>query len=74
MNIDLEICVRILLIKIIPAFVGVLLVVADGSLSAWLTLLARMCDFGIALLSYFKEVDCMKKVLAVVRKGVSGVT
>ena len=53
MNIDLEICVRILLIKIIPAFVGVLLVVADGSLSAWLTLLARMCDFAIALLSYF---------------------
>ena len=74
MNIDLEICVRILLIKIIPAFVGVLLVVADGSLSAWLTLLARMCDFAIALSSYFKEVDCMKKVLAVVGKGVSGVT
>lgn len=74
MNIDLEICVRILLIKIIPAFVDVLLVVADGSLSAWLTLLARMCDFAIALLSYFKEVDCMKKVLAVVGKGVSGVT
>lgn len=74
MNIDLEICVRILLIKIIPAFVGVLLVVADGSLSAWLTLLARMCDFAIALLSYFKEVACMKKVLAVVGKGVSGVT
>ena len=74
MNIALEICVRILLIKIIPAFVGVLLVVADGSLSAWLTLLARMCDFAIALLSYFKEVDCMKKVLAVVGKGVSGVT
>ena len=74
MNIDLEICVRILLIKIIPAFVDVLLVVADGSLSAWLTLLARMCGFAIALLSYFKEVDCMKKVLAVVGKGVSGVT
>ena len=74
MNIDLEICVRILLISIIPAFVDVLLVVADGSLSAWLTLLARMCDFGIALLRYFKEVDCMKKVLAVVGKGVSGVT
>ena len=50
-----HICVRILLIKIIPAFVGVLLVVADGSLSARLTLLARMCDFAIALLSYFKE-------------------
>lgn len=74
MNIALEICVRILLIKIIPAFVGVLLVVANGSLSAWLTLLARMCDFAIALLRYFKEVDCMKKVLAVVGKGVSGVT
>ena len=74
MNIDLKICVRILLIKIISAFVGVLLVVADGSLSAWLTLLARMCDFAIALLNCFKEVDCMKKVLAVVGKGVSGVT
>ena len=61
MNTDLEICVRILLIKIISPFVGVLLVIADGSLSAWLTLLARMCDFGIALLRYFKEVDCMKK-------------
>ena len=73
MNIDLKICVRILLIKIISAFVGVLLVVAEVCLSAWLTLLARMCDFGIALLSYFKEVDCMKKVLAVVGKGVSGV-
>lgn len=56
------------------AFVGVLLVFADGSLSAWLTLLARLCDFAVALLNFFKEVDCMKKVLAVVGKGASGVT
>ena len=55
------------------ALVGVLLVIADGSLSAWLTLLARLCDFAIALLNCFKEVNCMKKVLAVVGKGVSGV-
>ena len=55
------------------ALVGVLLVFADGSLSAWLTLLARLCDFAIALLNCFKEVNCMKKVLAVVGKGVSGV-
>ena len=56
------------------ALVGVLLVFADGSLSAWLTLLARLCDFAIALLNCFREVNCMKKVLAVVGKGVSGVT
>jgi hypothetical protein len=49
------------------------LVITDGSLSAWLTLLARLCDFAIALLNCFKEVNCMKKVLAVVGKGVSGV-
>ena len=61
-------------VSVTLAVVGVLLVIADGSLSAWLTLLARMCDFAIALLNCFKEVDCMKKVLAVVGKGVSGVT
>ena len=55
------------------AVVGVLLVIADGSLSAWLTLLARLCDFAIALLNFFKEVDGMKKVLALVGKGVNGV-
>lgn len=56
------------------ALVGVLLVITDGSLSAWLTLLARLCDFAIALLNCFREVNCMEKVLAVVGKGVSGVT
>ena len=48
---------------------GVLLVIADGSLSAWLTLLARLCDLGNAFLNFFKEIDCMKKVLALVEKA-----
>ena len=60
-------------VSVTLAVVGVLLVIADGSLSAWLTLLARLCDFAIALLNFFKEVDGMKKVLALVGKGVNGV-
>ena len=55
------------------AIVGVLLVMADGSLSAWLTLLARLCDVALAIMNFFKGVDWMKKVLALVGKGVSGV-
>ena len=55
------------------ALVGVLLVMADGSLSAWLTFLARLCDIALAIMNFFKGADWMKKVLALVGKGVSGV-
>ena len=55
------------------AIVGVLLVMADGSLSAWLTLLARLCDVALSTMNFFKGADWMKKVLALVGKGVSGV-
>jgi len=46
---------------------------ADGSLSAWLTFLARLCDIALAIMNFFKGADWMKKVLALVGKGVSGV-
>lgn len=52
---------------------GVLLVIADGSLSAWLTLLARLCDIALAIMNFFKGADWMKKVLVLVGKSVSGV-
>ena len=55
------------------AIVGVLLVMADGSLSSWLTLLARLCDVALTIMNFFKGADWMKKVLALVGKGVSGV-
>ena len=55
------------------AIVGVLLVMADGSLSAWLTLLARLCDIAQAIMNFSTGADRMKKVLALVGKGVSGV-
>ena len=58
---------------LLSAIVGVLLVMADGSLSAWLTLITRLCDVALAIMNFFKGADWMKKVLALVGKGVSGV-
>lgn len=60
--------------SIILAIISVLLVIEESSLSAWLTILARLCDFAVALLNFFEEANCMKKVLALVGKGVSGVS
>lgn len=54
--------------------VGVLLVAKESSLSAWLTLLTQLCEFASAFLNFFREVDCMRNVLATVGKGVCGVT
>ena len=61
-------------IRITSVIVGVLLVAKEVSLSAWLTLLARSCEFVSAILIFFKEVDYMRNVLVMVGKGVSGVS
>lgn len=59
--------------RITSVIIGVLLVAKEVPLSAWLTLLARLCEFVSAILTFFKEVDYMRNVLVMVGKGVSGV-
>lgn len=50
------------------------MVAKEVSLSAWLTLLVRSCEFVSAIMTFCKEVDYMKNVLVMVGKGVSGVS
>ena len=55
------------------ALIGVLLTIEEGSLAAWLSLIASMCEFVCAIFDCIKEDCAMKKVLSLVGTGVSGV-
>jgi len=55
------------------ASIGVLLVIADRSLVAWLSLLTSIYELAFVLSDYFKEEYAMRKVFELVGKGVSGV-